>query len=190
MSKEDLPEDKDLKEEPEDTKEDKVDQGKEPEQEPKQKDTPVMTDKGEPSEDTEPEDDGKDDEIEALKTKLAEAQEYKEKYEQANEFKEKYEDTQKELEGYEASLDKIAEERIEAIPEEFRELVPEGTTQEKLDWLAKAEESGVFKVKEEKSIGSSSRANDQESKKIEQKDMTANQKLVTGITDFFKGSKA
>src|SRR5699024_11802174 len=86
------------------------------------------------------------EELEQLRTKLEEAQTYKAKYEEAKAYKEQYEQTQEALKGYEDSLKKIAEEKIEALPEEFRGLVPEGTTQEKLDWLAKAEESGLYKT--------------------------------------------
>lgn len=125
------------------------------------------------------------EEMEELQRKLTEALSYKEKYEEAEGFKSKYEETQESLKGHEQTLEKIAQAKVEQIPEEFRELVPEGTTQERLEWISKAEASGLFGKPEPKSIGSSSRTNDHESSGQKAEDMTAIQKLASGIKDFY-----
>lgn len=132
-----------------------------------------------------PEPDTSAEELEALRTKLEEAQAYKAKYEEAQGIKKQYEDAQNALKGYEDALGKIAEEKINALPEEFRGLVPEGNTQDKLDWLAKAEVSGLYKTKEEKSIGSSTKTNHIPSESVEHVELTAIQKLVSGISDHY-----
>ena len=137
----------------------------------------------------EPEPDTSAEELEALRKKLAEAQAYKTKYEEAQAIKKQYEDAQNALKGYEDALGKIAEEKINALPEEFRGLVPEGSTQDKLDWLAKAEESGLYKSKEEKSIGSSTKTNHVPSETVEHVELTAIQKLVSGISDHYSRAK-
>ena len=163
-----------------------------PEQEEKEPEAEPETEVDENEKEPEAEEEGTEEvseELEQLRTKLEEAQTYKAKYEEAKAYKEQYEQTQEALKGYEDSLKKIAEEKIEALPEEFRGLVPEGTTQEKLDWLAKAEESGLYKTKEEKSIGSSSRMNHKESQEVDPVEMTANQKMIAGIKEFYSRSK-
>lgn len=68
--------------------------------------------------------------------------------EEANEYKKLYETTQAELSNlkpkaeqvdtYEKTLTSILESQIADLPEDFRDVVPDGlTTQAKLDWLAK-----------------------------------------------------
>ena len=143
----------------------------------------------EPEPEPDPDKDTSAEELEALRTKLAEAQAYKTKYEEAQGIKKQYEDAQNALKGYEDALGKIAEEKINALPEEFRGLVPEGSTQDKLDWLAKAEESGLYKSKEEKSIGSSTKTNHVPSETVEHVELTAIQKLVSGISDHYSRAK-
>lgn len=149
----------------------------------------VVPKKEEPIPDPNPEPETNNEELEELKIKLAEAQEYKAKYEEAQTIKQQYEDAQNALKGYEDALGKIAEEKINALPEEYRGLVPEGSTQDKLDWLAKAESSGLYKVKEEKSIGSSTKTNHIPSETVDQVELTAIQKLATGISDHYSRAK-
>lgn len=178
-------------------KSDEVEEVKTPEAEPEVEtietstDEEAIVDKVEKPEqvEPEPEPDTSAEELEALRTKLAEAQAYKTKYEEAQGIKKQYEDAQNALKGYEDALGKIAEEKINALPEEFRGLVPEGTTQDKLDWLAKAEESGLYKTKEEKSIGSSTKTNHVPSESVEHVELTAIQKLVSGISDHYSRAK-
>ena len=68
--------------------------------------------------------------------------------EEANQYKELYEKTQTELSNlkpkaeqvdtYEKTLTSILESQIAELPEDFRDVVPDGlSTQAKLDWLAK-----------------------------------------------------
>lgn len=125
------------------------------------------------------------EEMGELQRKLTEALSYKEKYEEAEGFKAKYETTQESLKGHEQTLEKIAQSKVEQIPEEYRNLVPEGTTQERLEWISKAESSGLFGKPEPKSIGNSSRVNDPNSTGQKAEEMTAIQKLTSGIKDFY-----
>lgn len=179
-------------------KPDEVEEVKTPEAEPEEEtivtstveETKVEKEEEEPvQEDPTPEPDTSAEELEALRIKLDEAQAYKAKYEEAQGIKKQYEDAQNALKGYEDALGKIAEEKINALPEEFRGLVPEGSTQDKLDWLAKAEESGLYKSKEEKSIGSSTKTNHVPSESVEHVELTAIQKLVSGISDHYSRAK-
>jgi uncharacterized coiled-coil DUF342 family protein len=90
---------------------------------------------------------------EAEKKALEEKQEFKTLYEQTqnelNTYKQKlsqYEGTANE---YQKMLDDMVATKLNNVPEEFRSLVPEGmTATQKLDWLNKAEETGLFKPKE------------------------------------------
>ena len=72
----------------------------------------------------------------------------KKRLEEANQYKELYEKTQAELtnlkpkaervDEYEKTLTEILTAQVEELPEEFRDVVPDGlTTKAKLDWLAK-----------------------------------------------------
>lgn len=163
--------------------EEKVEQKTEPEPNPEAKEEPKPETKEDPKPETKAEDNS--EELAELKRKLEEAEDLKAKLKEAESFKAQYEKAKEELAGYETSLAKIAEQKIEAIPEQFRDLVPEGTTQDKLDWLAKAEKSGLFAPKEDKSIGQSTKVNHHESNKVDMKDMTTNQKLIAGFKDFY-----
>lgn len=120
-----------------------------------------------------------------LQKKLDDALAYKVKYEEAQSFKTKYEETQESLKGHEQTLEKIAQAKVDQIPEEFRELVPEGTTQERLEWISKAEASGLFGKAEPKTIGSSSRTNEPKDSGVKPEEMTAMQKLTSGFKDFY-----
>ena len=146
---------------------------------PEVTEVPTGEPEGEPKDTEKQSTDEQSEELAQLKQKLAEAEGFKTQYETAKE----------ELHKYETSLASIAEQKINTLPEEYRGLVPEGDTQSKLDWLAKAEKSGLFGKKEEKSIGQSTKANHQESQEVEMKDMTANQKLLSGIKEFYSRSR-
>lgn len=141
--------------------------------------------KPEPPKPDEPKDGITKEELQELQDKLDAALTYKTKYEEAQGYKDKYEATQQSLEGHEQTLAQIAKDKIEQIPEEFQELVPEGTVQEQLEWISKAETKGLFGKTDPKSIGSSSRLNDPESNKMKQEDMTPMQKLTSGIKEFY-----
>lgn len=127
-----------------------------------------------------------EEDLAELHKKLKEAMDYKSKYEESVKYKEQYENAQEELKGNEQALKQIAEDRIEQLPEEYRDLVPEGTVQDQLEWLRKADSSGIFKEKEAKSIGSSSRTNDRSDKEEKQENLTPIQKLTSGFGDYYK----
>lgn len=72
----------------------------------------------------------------------------KKRLEEASEYKKLYETTQTELsslkpkaeqvEAYEKTLQEILEAQVAELPEEFKDIVPDGlSTKQKLDWLAK-----------------------------------------------------
>lgn len=72
-------------------------------------------------------------------------------FENAKKTIEKYESRTQELEGY---IAKMLEMKIEKVPEDKRDLIPEGLTPEqKLAWLEKAEAKGLFSYQAEKQIG-------------------------------------
>jgi phage I-like protein len=72
----------------------------------------------------------------------------KKRLEEANQYKELYEKTQAELtslkpkaeqvDDYEKTLSDVLAEQVAELPEEFRDVIPDGlSTKQKLDWLAK-----------------------------------------------------
>ena len=72
----------------------------------------------------------------------------KKRLEEANQYKELYEKTQTELsslkpkaeqvDDYEKTLSDVLAEQVAELPEEFRDVIPDGlSTKQKLDWLAK-----------------------------------------------------
>lgn len=66
-------------------------------------------------------------------------------------------ETAEKLEGqvkkYESLIENMVEAKVKTIPEEYTELIPEGlSSEQKLAWITKAEEKGLFK-KEKVKIG-------------------------------------
>jgi hypothetical protein len=45
---------------------------------------------------------------------------------------------------YEASIKAILEVKLQSIPEQFRDVVPEGTPAQQLEWIEKAQAKGMF----------------------------------------------
>lgn len=67
-------------------------------------------------------------------------------------------ETTEKLEGqvkqYENLMNQMLETKLQSIPEEMQELIPEGlNTEQKLAWINKAESKGLFKPKEKVVIG-------------------------------------
>lgn len=100
------------------------------------------------------------------KKKEEELQKQKEK----GEFEELYNKTSKELESYknnfettktrveelEGVINSMLETKLESIPEEFHDLIPEHLSPEqKLDWISKAEAKGLFKDNSQEPVGGS-----------------------------------
>ncbi len=61
---------------------------------------------------------------------------------------------QKQLQEFQGVVDGMVTQKTESIPEEMRDLIPEGlTAQQKLDWINKAEEKGLFKKQSNVTVG-------------------------------------
>lgn len=56
---------------------------------------------------------------------------------------------EKQVEKYDALLGTMYSEKLKTVPEDFHEIIPQSlTTEEKLSWITKAEEKGLFGKKE------------------------------------------
>lgn len=111
--------------------------------------------------------------------------------EEANQYKELYEKTQTELSNlkpkaeqvdtYEKTLQSILDAQINELPEDFRDVVPDGlSTQAKLDWLAK--NKSKFMKAEPYDIGAGKRG----TKPDKNAELTTEEKAVAarfGMTD-------
>lgn len=54
---------------------------------------------------------------------------------------------------FETVIDSMVTSKVQTIPEDYRELIPEGlTSEQKLNWINKAEEKGLFKEKEKPKV--------------------------------------
>ena len=113
--------------------------------------------------------------------------------EQKGEFEKLYKETSKKLEDTQSkykSADKRAKEleaiitdmlnaRLENLPEELRDIIPEGLTPEqKLAWIDKAERKGLFGPKAEEPIGEGTNPPQQQAVNLD--DVPAFQKLLMG----------
>jgi predicted nuclease with TOPRIM domain len=96
----------------------------------------------------------------ALKAELEELQEqYKSVESKSFELNDLYEAQKERVAHLEKVIDKLIESKLEKIPEAYRDLIPENLApDEKLEWLTKAEEKGLFAatVVGEVTIGGSS----------------------------------
>ena len=145
--KKENPEDK--KEEPkDDPNKDKPEDTKEPEKKDERK-TDEPEDKKEPENKNDEKITGLEAEIERLKGELAKAQSNnadKTALDQANALL----NVEKGLVSeYEGIITAIIDAKLADVPENLKELVPENLNiQQKLDWINKAEKSGIFKAKD------------------------------------------
>lgn len=129
--------------------------------------------------------------LDALLNEKAEAE--RKAAEQKGEFEKLYKETSKELEETQAkykSADKRAKEleaiitemlnaRLENLPEELRDIIPEGLTPEqKLAWIDKAERKGLFGNKAEEPVGGATNPPQQQSINLD--DASPFQKLLMG----------
>lgn len=145
----------DNKDKPEDKKEEppkeepKEEEKKEPEKEPEKKDEKPEDKKEEPENNNDEKVAGLEAEIERLKGELAKAQangDSKVALDQANTLL----NVQKNLVSeYEGILNGIIDTKLAEVPENLKELVPANLSiTEKLEWITKAEKSGIFKAKD------------------------------------------
>lgn len=113
-----------------------------------------------------------------VQTQLAELQSAKEATErkakeEQGEFRGLYETTSKELSEYKSQLEQanaralelesvvtgLLDSKLSAVPAEFHDLIPDNLSPEqKLAWLNRAEEKGLFKAKAQEPIGESTNA--------------------------------
>lgn len=69
-------------------------------------------------------------------------------------FKAKYESVEGRAKELETVINGLLETKLEAIPQDYHDLIPSNLTPEsKLDWINKAEAKGLFGKKEQKPIG-------------------------------------
>lgn len=123
----------------------KEEEKKEPEKEPEKKDEKL---------DDKPEDKKDSEEVAGLKEQISQLQQQVEQAKAGNDSKVALVQAnallkvQKDLASeYESILNGIIDAKLQEIPENLRELVPANLTiKERMDWLTKAEKSGVFKT--------------------------------------------
>lgn len=128
-------------------------------------------------------------ELEALKRQLAELETNKKQLETQLEEKDNTVSSATEtVAGYEAALGKIVEQRLEAIPENIKALMPEGLSiADKLTWVEKAEVAAPKEDKEQPAvIEAIGRPTPVETEtEIQPENMTAAQKFQNYFQDFF-----
>lgn len=132
--------------------------------------------------------------VQAFETAQAEANRLEQ--EKKGEFEKLYREKESELTKYQQDLESISERakaletrfetmvnaKVEAIDENYRDLIPTNlTNEEKLEWIEKAEAKGLFGKKEiEVSIGEST--NPKQEVKRDTKQMSAMEKLLFGYS--------
>lgn len=88
-----------------------------------------------------------------------------EKVEEFNTLKTTHKETVDKLSSYEKVLNTIVESKLKEVPEDYKDLIPEGDLVKRLDWLNKADEKGLFGNKSEQPIGKRTKANSDDVKK-------------------------
>lgn len=79
---------------------------------------------------------------------------YRSTSEELDKFKTQYKKASDRVKQLEAVINSLLEAKLEGIDKEFHDLIPQNLTpEEKLDWLTKAEQKGLFKRKTEITIG-------------------------------------
>lgn len=96
------------------------------------------------------------------------ADDAKKKAEELGEFEKLYKSTSQDLEGYKTKttqaeerakelenvVNELVENKLKDIPEDFKDLIPEGmSAEQKLAWISKAESKGLFKKSADVEIG-------------------------------------
>ncbi len=79
---------------------------------------------------------------------------YQEAEGKAKQFESNYETAKEKAERLEGVVNNMLNAKLESIPEEFHDLIPENLSPEqKLDWVSKAESKGLFKDKSQDPLG-------------------------------------
>lgn len=85
---------------------------------------------------------------------------YSQTKKEAEKIKADFEGTKSRAEQLEAVINSMLAEKLNAIPDEMKDLVPEGLAPEaKLKWVSQAEAKGLFKKKSEEPLGGSTNPN-------------------------------
>ncbi|MEY8748952.1 hypothetical protein [Alkalicoccobacillus gibsonii] len=83
----------------------------------------------------------------------------------------------------EGAFGEMVNAKVESIPEDYRELIPEGmTAEQKLEWITKAESKGMFKTVDttQKEIGGGKGGTNPEEAKVDLSKMTPLQRMLSG----------
>lgn len=70
-----------------------------------------------------------------------------------NELKEKHEPISQEFQLYKDTFQEILKAKLDTIPEEMRDLIPQGSELEQLKWIENATNKGLFKQEKVQSFG-------------------------------------
>ena len=70
-----------------------------------------------------------------------------------NELKEKHEPISQEFQAYKDTFQAILETKLESVPENMRDLIPQGNELEQLKWIENATAKGLFKQDNPQSFG-------------------------------------
>ncbi len=118
-----------------------------PAKEPAKEEEPVKEPRGEPVDNSK--------EIEGLKATILELEAKAEKVEEVTlentTLKTEIETVNTQLKAYEELVGELVNTKLAQVPEEFKELIPSNLDlRQKLDWLTKAEDKGLFNKEEKK----------------------------------------
>lgn len=88
---------------------------------------------------------------------------YQQATEEAKTHKQKVEAFEQRVQQLEGVIQQLLETKLEAIPEEFRDLIPSNfTVEQKLEWIANAEKKGLFTKKQQQQIGGDTNSSDKQ----------------------------
>lgn len=97
----------------------------------------------------------------------------------------KVEDLKNQVKGLEAVVSTIVDAKLKDIPKEYHALIPEGSLSNKLEWINKAETSGLFKKAEIKDVEIGKPLNLGNKNEKANSNSTAQQKLSNYFSNFY-----
>ncbi|MGF9741589.1 hypothetical protein ABEX38_29920 [Priestia megaterium] len=122
----------------------------------------------------------KAEEVKALEAKKEQGK-YQELYEKATQDLESFKPYETRAKELETLINGMVEQKLTAVPEEMKDLIPSNLTPEAtLEWLSKAEAKGLFGKAEVKEIGEPSNRQQQEPK-VEKGKMSALDLIISGL---------
>lgn len=100
----------------------------------------------------------KDEEAERQRKAQEEQGKFEELYNEASgkakQFEQEYETAKEKAERLEGVMNSMLESKLQVIPDEYHDLIPENLSPEqKLDWISKAEAKGLFKDTSQEPLG-------------------------------------